>query len=107
MKVVSGNSFNGQQPLSRQLMFVVLGALCVLMVPLVAMQFTAEVNWDATDFIVMGMLLVGIGSAYVLLARLFRKTEYKLAVGAVLGLIFLLTWAELAVGIFGSPFAGS
>ena len=108
MNVVRGNSsLKGQQPVSRQLMFVVLGAVGMLMVPLVAMQLTAEVNWDAADFIVMGLLLVGIGSTYVLLARLFSKSQYRLVLGVVLGLVFLLAWAELAVGVFGSPFAGS
>ena len=88
-------------------MFVVLGAVGVLMVPLVAMQLTNEVKWDAADFIVMGLLLVGIGSVYVLLARLCSKSKYRLVLGVVLALVLLLAWAELAVGVFGSPFAGS
>ena len=88
-------------------MFVVLGAVGVLMVPLVAMQLTNEVKWDAADFIVMGLLLVGIGSVYVLLARLCSKAKYRLVLGVVLALVLLLAWAELAVGVFGSPFAGS
>jgi hypothetical protein len=29
------------------------------------------------------------------------------ALYVVVAIIFLLTWAELAVGIFGTPFAGS
>ena len=31
----------------------------LLLLPLVALQFTDEVNWDETDFIVFGIILVG------------------------------------------------
>lgn len=70
----------------------------VLLVPLFAMRFTAAVNWDPMDFIVMGALLFGTGSLYVLIAR---KVAYKywfaLGVLCVAGLLYV--WAELAVGI--------
>ena len=29
----------------------------ILLIPLIAMQFIAEVNWDETDFLVMGSVL--------------------------------------------------
>ncbi len=71
------------------------------------MQFTSEVNWDATDFVVMGILLSSIGLIYVGAARLVKTGQQRLMLGGGLGLVLFLTWAELAVGIFGSPIAGS
>lgn len=76
-----------------------LGTGLLLLVPLVAMQFTAEVNWTPVDFLVMGTLLFGTGSLFVLTARRVPR-RYWLPIGLLLGLGFLLLWAELAVGIF-------
>jgi len=37
----------------------------------------------------------------------FRTFKARFIAGAVLFIIFFLIWAELAVGIFGTPFAGN
>ena len=102
-----GNRFKGQQPVSKQIMFVLLGAGMILLVPLLAMQFTKEVVWDLFDFVVMGTLLVGAGLAYVLTARTVVNPRSRLYLGVALAGALLLIWAELAVGIIGTPFAGS
>lgn len=84
-----------------------LAASMVLLLPLVAMQFTSEVQWSALDFVVAGILLFGTG---LLIEMVLRKTKKGvLRILAVLGvlLLLLLTWLELAVGIFGSPWAGT
>lgn len=77
------------------------------MIPLIAMQFTSEVVWTAMDFVVAGMLLLSAGFAGVYLWKKLAQSSYRLYIIAGLILIFLLLWAELAVGIFGSPLAGS
>ncbi|MBT8303302.1 MAG: hypothetical protein KJP09_02445, partial [Bacteroidia bacterium] len=41
----------------------------LLMIPLVAMQFTNEVNWDVSDFAIMGSVLIAIAMIYELVAR--------------------------------------
>ena len=92
---------------NERLAAIVLGALSLLLIPLIAMQFTKEVNWDLFDFIVMGFLLTVFGLLIELVLRLVKTTLQRvLFCGGVL-IIFFLIWAELAVGIFGSPLAGS
>jgi O-antigen/teichoic acid export membrane protein len=71
----------------------------LLLVPLIAMQFSEEVNWDGTDFLVMGMLLFAMGSVFVLLSRRAPRRN-RLAIGFACAAVFLYVWAELAVGIF-------
>ena len=79
----------------------------ILLTPLIAMQFTEEVNWELTDFIVAGVLLLGTGLVCEFVMRKVKKKENRIALCIVIITILLLVWAELAVDIFGSPFAGS
>jgi hypothetical protein len=93
--------------LARDLRRVLLGTAAILMAPLVAMRFTAEVNWGPLDFAAAAVLLAGTGSLYVLLTRKLRTAGQRRAIGGGLLLTMLLVWLELAVGLFGSPLAGS
>ena len=77
-------------------------AAVLLLLPLIAMQFTHEVNWDETDFIVFGAMLVGACGAYELATRMTGNTAYRAAVGVAVVAAFLLIWINLAVGIIGS-----
>ncbi|MFN3850533.1 MAG: hypothetical protein ACK4NY_13945 [Spirosomataceae bacterium] len=71
----------------------------ILLLPLVAMQFTNEVKWSISDFIIAGCLLFGTGAAIEFTLRKIKQLNYQvLAVAAIL-LVLLLIWAELAVGI--------
>jgi hypothetical protein len=74
----------------------------LLLLPLVAMQFTDEVSWDAADFAVFGAMLVGAGGTFELAARMTRSNVYRAAVGVALAAAFILVWMNLAVGIIGS-----
>lgn len=85
---------------------ILIGTTLILLVPLVAMQFSDEVDWKLPDFIIIGSLLIGTGFLYELTAKKIRA-KYRVAVGVVLLAVLLLIWTELAVGIFGTPFAGS
>jgi hypothetical protein len=79
----------------------------LLLIPFLAMQFTDEVNWSLFDFAVMGILLLSTGLLLDLLLRKVKTLQNRLLMGFAVLLAFFLIWAELAVGIFGSPFAGS
>ncbi|SEA22051.1 hypothetical protein [Microbulbifer marinus] len=71
----------------------------MLLIPLIAMQFTKEVNWDRADFAVMGLLIFCAGGTFVLLSRKVPR-KYRAAIGALVAVVFAIVWAELAVGIF-------
>lgn len=79
----------------------------LLLIPLVAMQFTNEVDWSLSDFIIAGFLLLCTGLLCELALRKIKKTGLKIAICVAILAVLLLIWAELAVGIFGTPFSGS
>lgn len=79
----------------------------ILSIPLIAMQFTKEVNWTLSDFVVAAVLLLGTGLAIELVIRYVKTSLSRTILLVVILLLLFLTWAELAVGIFGTPFAGS
>ena len=74
----------------------------LLLLPLAAMLFNDEMNWDETDFIVFGAMLLGACGAYELAARMTGSTAYRAAVGVAVVAAFVLIWMNLAVGVIGS-----
>ena len=81
--------------------------LLLLLIPFVAMQFTNEVNWSLMDFIMAGILLFGTSLVFELVIRKVKSTKHRLLISGIILLLLFLVWAELAVGIFGSPIAGN
>lgn len=84
------------------LLRVGLATAMILLVPLVAMQFTREVVWTGLDFSAAALLLAGAGLACLRTARRvarLRPWQQVLAVGAV-ALLGAAVWVELAVGVF-------
>jgi len=77
-------------------------AAFLLLVPLAGVLFTDQVDWDETDFIVMGALLFGACGGFELAARMTGNMAYRAAVGVAVVAAFLLIWINLAVGIIGS-----
>jgi len=92
---------------NKRLMLIVSIVGALLMVPLVAMQFTDEVDWNLFDFIVAAILLFGTGLLIELVMWKVKSTSARIALCGLLLIILFLVWAELAVGVFGTPFAGS
>ena len=92
---------------NRRLIIIVAVTTALLSIPFIAMQFTSEVNWSLRDFLIMGFLLYGTGLMCEFVLRKIKSVQYRIILcGAILLMLFLI-WAELAVGIFGTPFAGS
>ena len=79
----------------------------LLLLPLVAMQFTNEVDWNFMDFLVAGVLLFGTSILIEFVFRKVKTSKSKIAISILILLLFIVTWAELAVGIFNTPLAGN
>ncbi|WP_372946614.1 hypothetical protein [Muriicola sp.] len=87
--------------------YIFLGTLVLLCIPLVAMQFSSEVDWSALDFLVAGILLASTAFVCDLVWRNVSNDTFRIVLLVAALVFFFLVWAELAVGVFGSPFAGS
>lgn len=85
----------------------ILVAELILLVPLIAMQFSDEWDWKLSDFIIVGILLAGVGVGAQMIMHGIKNNRRQAVIGIVLAAAMILAWIELAVGIFGSPFAGS
>jgi hypothetical protein len=92
---------------NKRLILILSAVLTLLMIPLIAMQFTGEVDWNAFDFLIMGILLTGTGLLCELVLRMVNGHLARIVICGVILFAFFLVWAELAVGIFGTRFAGS
>ena len=74
----------------------------LLLAPLVAMQFTSEVDWDETDFIAMGFIFGSLGLTLEFMVSRSDSLAYRIASGIAILAAFLLIWTNLAVGMIGS-----
>lgn len=90
-----------------RLIIILASVTVILLIPFIAMQFTNEVDWSVSDFAIMGVLLYGTGLLCELVLRKVKSVQNRILICAALVIAFLLVWAELAVGIFGTPLAGS
>jgi len=78
----------------------------LLLIPLIAMQLTNEVNWSIFDFIIMGGMLTITGLLIGIILKKVNNLKNRLILIVTIVMIFFLIWGELAVGLFGTPFAG-
>jgi hypothetical protein len=85
---------------NKRLIIIVITVAFVLLIPLLAMQFTDEVNWTLFDFFIAGVLLLGTGLMCELIMRKVNKINLRIAFCVALVAMLLVIWAELAVGIF-------
>ncbi len=92
---------------NKRLKAIVFTVAFLLLVPLIAMQFTHEVNWSPLDFVAAGSLLLSTGLMCEFVMRKVTKIPYRIALCLALLVLCFLIWVELAVGIFGTPFAGN
>ncbi len=89
------------QPKTRRSVFrwLAVGTVVILLVPLISMSVSDNVYWSLGDFLLMGAMLFGFSSAFVLLCRWLPENK-RIVVGIVFLAMFVYLWAEFAVGIF-------
>ncbi|WP_223558319.1 hypothetical protein [Chryseobacterium lathyri] len=79
----------------------------LLCIPLLGNMFSEEFDWSPGDFVIGAVLLFGTAFIIDLIQRIIKNKTYKILLGGAVLILLLLVWAELAVGIFGTPFAGN
>jgi len=77
------------------------GLLAVWLLPLIAKQFTDEIQWTVSDHVFWAIMLIVPGAVVELTSRLTGSWAYRFGVIIALGTAFVITWANLAVGIVG------
>lgn len=92
---------------SQRLSAILAAASLLLLTPLLAMQFSKAVKWSIVDFAMAAVLLFGTGLLCELAMRNLKTRGARLIACGMLLVFLFLVWAELAVGIFGTPLAGT
>lgn len=72
------------------------------LLPLIAMQFTREVRWTASDFVFVAIMLGGTALLYEIAVLTRRSYAYRGGIALALAATFLLIWINGAVGIIGN-----
>ena len=76
--------------------------LLLLLIPLIF-----RFPWTLSDFVIGGFLLLVLGLGIELVRSKVQNKQKRYTLLALVLFAFVLIWAELAVGLFGTPFAGS
>jgi hypothetical protein len=101
------NTVKAKHNSPQRILIIISIVLLLLSVPLIAMQLTDEVKWTTFDFTVAGILLMVTGLAVEFVLRTIRSTQKRILLCGFILFALFLVWAELAVGIFGTPWAGN
>jgi len=81
--------------IGKTILRVALGAMAVLMAPLVASQFVEDWNWPVGAFVRVYVLFFGTGMVFALVARRMSAWSYKAGVGVALVAGFALGWSNM------------
>lgn len=92
---------------NRRLFLLLCAVPILLLIPYGFMQFSNEVNWGPMDFALAGLLLIGVGLGCELILRKVKSRKARVVLCISVVLVLAVVWIEMAVGIFGSPIAGS
>jgi hypothetical protein len=93
------NSSTPKDVMKRSAIRVALATACILLLPLVAMQITDEVDWSLADFVFAGVLLGGTGLLLEQAVRRPRNVAYRAAAIAIGVAAIVLGEADDAPGL--------
>ena len=79
----------------------------LLLLPVFGMWISEEVNWGLFDFLIAGVLLLGFGFLVDLACEKIQGRRARIFTLLCVIVLFILVWGELAVGLFGTPWAGN
>lgn len=96
-------------------LFGILLGVTILLLTLLVLQLTIGTgidgqgfNWELGDFVIIGFLLFSTGLLCEFVMRKVKSINKIILICGAILLVFLLIWADLAVGIFNIPgFSGS
>lgn len=100
--MVANGQINRKRRISPWRIFGWGSAIGLVLLPLLAMQFTSEVNWTFSDFVAAGLMIGLTGGALELAVRSSPSPWGRAAAGVMILTCFLLVWVNLAVGFLGS-----
>jgi len=80
--------------------------LLLLLLPLIGMFVSNQFNWSFFDFFIMGILILSLSFGIKQVFKTTKNIKYRILIIGTIVIVFLLVWAELAVGIFDTPFTG-
>ena len=92
---------------NKRLIGILVGVGLLLLIPVFGNRFIDGFDWKWFDFVIAAFLLLSTGLACEFVLRKVKKLEYRLAICAAILLALFVVWAELAVGLIGTPLAGS
>ncbi len=87
--------------------FIYTAPAVLLCIPLIGNFTSKELTGSVSDFGIAAVLLFGTAFLIDLIQRIIKDRTYKILTSIAIVVLLMLTWAELAVGIFGTPFAGN
>ena len=86
---------------------LLISSTVILTIPILGKLFTDDFQWALPDFIIGAMLLYETSFMIDVIMRKVQKKSHRLALSGLILLVLLCIWAELAVGLIGTPFAGN
>jgi len=78
----------------------------IRLMPFQFIYINVDFNWSFLDFLVMTLMILGLIFS-ILISNKITNLKIRILSIILSILLFLIIWAELAVGIFDSPLAGN
>jgi hypothetical protein len=100
--MANNNGGNRQRGVGGWRIFFWGAAAALVALPAVAMRFTTEVNWTASDFVFAAVLIGGVGLLLELAMRRSGSLAYRAGAAAAVLAGFATIWVNAAVGMIGS-----